>query len=55
MSSCSFTSGRILYITTEILILVESCYSCAHRKHLGIIKLCCLTCELAKVTIDNIY
>ena len=49
MPCCSFNSGRILCITTEMLILVESYYSYAQRKSVGIVKLCCLTYELAKV------
>ena len=54
MTCCKFNSDRILYITTEILILVASYYSYAQRTRVRIIKLSCLTYELVKVTIVNV-
>ena len=39
MLCCYFNSGRVLCITTEMFILVESCYSYAQRKRVGIDKL----------------
>ena len=54
MPCCNFNSGRILYITIEMLILVRPCYFYAQRKRVGIVKLYCLTYELAKVTIGNV-
>ena len=54
MPCYDFNSGRMLCITTDMLILVESCYSYAQRKRVGIAKLYCLTCKLAKVIISNI-
>ena len=53
MPCCNFNSRRILCITTDMLILVDSCYSYVQRKRVGIVKLCCLTYELAKVTIGK--
>ena len=53
MPCCNFNSCRILCITTEMLILVEFCYSYAQRKRVDIVKLYCLTYELAKVIISN--
>ena len=38
MPCCNVNFGIILYITTEFLILVESCYSYAQKKRVGIVK-----------------